>query len=95
MLPREMKRRPQVLTLRCRFHICLPCACIGVDVLLAPALIYTWQIGINYVGSAAPLAGCVSDIRGWAELFRSFGCSFNMHIVCRSHAQTPFIKLLF
>jgi Ca2+-binding EF-hand superfamily protein len=40
------------------------------------------QIGINYTDSAAPLAGCVNDIRRWAELFRSFGCKFNVHIVC-------------
>jgi hypothetical protein len=41
------------------------------------------QIGINYKDSAAPLAGCVNDIRGWADLFRSLGRSFNTHIICR------------
>jgi hypothetical protein len=41
------------------------------------------QIGINYSGSAVPLAGCVNDIRGWDDLLRSFGCSFNTHIICR------------
>ncbi len=50
------------------------------------------QIGINYTGSAAPLAGCVNDIRGWADLFRSVGCSFNVHIVCRQVPQRCFEK---
>ena len=60
-------------------NTCLCCGCVFAH--------SHSQIGINYTGSNAPLAGCVNDIRGWADLFRSVGCSFNVHIVCRQVLQ--------
>ena len=68
-----------------RLAIAVAPQAITVYIQLFVVLTCISQIGINYGGSAAPLAGCVSDIRGWAELFRSLGCSFSVHIVCRQY----------